>query len=35
MQHVPDIIEFVHSQQSFMVAVKCMVCVLSVNAYSY
>jgi hypothetical protein len=35
MQQVPDIIEFVHSQQSFMVAVKCMVCISSVNAYSY
>jgi len=35
MQHAPDIIEFVHSLQSSMVAVKCMVHVLSVNAYSY
>jgi hypothetical protein len=35
MQQVSDIIEFVHSQQSFMVAVKFMVCISSVNAYSY
>ena len=35
MQYVPDITEFIYSQQSSMEAVKCMVRVSSMNAYSY